>query len=1411
MATSQNITLQARGLYTFPNLLSNVPDGALAATNNVCIDRDSVVTPRRGNQIYGTAMGSAGVRAKQLMYYKDRILRHWLTNVDADSDGLGTFTILDGPVIYPAVSAVPAVVEQVDDTIRLKYIEANGNLYFTSAEGIRKLSCLTDATIASEPITLAGGIPALDGTATLNQTPGWFLPDSAVAYRIVWGTTDNNTNVVLGVPSDRIVIYNSALSLLITDYNNLLQELTTASNVAPFTITGNTHTSTLVDNIATTNLSIGMTVSGSGVQSNTTIVAIPTNTSITLSLPTTTTVVGDSLTFGQYLTPYNFSALQLSANASSVALFAALQALANGNTNLLDTNIGGVYTTTGNFTANSLTVSSLASLANLAAGQLINSSSAPVGTEIVAVSPNYTQKGDVSTSSVQILNLPNTANILIGASVTGTYIPSNTFVTNILSSTSIEISNAATNTAAQETLTFNNNAITLSAPATVTSTTTSFTFGNNLFQTIPLSLTTIDNPATTGELTTLQAYYDAIVNQLNTIPGISSYARSFIAGAFTNSTTGITVNISFPIPYGITTAYYYQIYRSADFVSGVDSTIQDVVPDDELRLIFEGDVTEAQIMAGVVNFFDDVPESFRDDGANLYTNPISGAGIGQAYYAPPLSKDIALFLGSTFYANTQSQFTLSTGLLTAIGLAGGTLSITQGATTNTYTFVPSVAQITYITTPAGSAFPSTGPADYFDISSANNATVYRVWFNVSGGSNTAPSGVGVTLEECTILSGDTNAQVAVKLNTVLLNIVDFFSAIDGTNPNQVDVTNENTGYTNTPSNHVTAAGFSIVVNTPGSGTRASTFSVGVSNAATPALQIQETAQNLVSVINANSGSVVYAYYASGITDLPGLLEFTTINQADPSFTITTSSTAIGDLFTPALNNLASTNTINPNRLYYSVFQQPEAVPLLNYQDIGPKDKAIVRILPLRSSLIIFTEAGIYQLTGTAVANFQIVLFDSSTNLESADSAVTLNNQIFGLTNQGVSSISDTGVSVWSRPIENLIVPLLTANYTSFIPSTFAVGYESDRSYLLFTIVNTTDTVATVCYRFNVFTNSWTSWDVSKTCGVIATDVDIMYLGAGDVNDIEVERKNFNRQDQADRQYSLMVPTGGMNGYVLNLGAIFETTVGDVFTQTQYLTINQFNRLLTRLDTDAGLTQSNYETLDAAAGFNLRNSVSALATKLDSDSGAISTAGYVSSISAFTSSFSDTQAAFNVIVGLLNTGTYTRIKNYMTSTGTITYEDIVESINPKTFAITLLYPMPFIAGPITLYESIDCSIEWAPHHFGDASMLKHVSESTMLFENTDFTSAVASYASDLSPGLESIDFNGSGNGAWGQFNWGDIEWGGLGSSRPFRTYVPLNKQRCRFIYGEFEHNIAFESFAIFGISFSFQPISNRAYR
>ena len=188
----QNLVLKVNGLYTAPNQFSAIPEGALSRADNIVIDRESVATSRRGMfRFNSTALNlSTSNKINQLIQYRDRLLVHYGNTLAYDSTGSGVFVSYTGTIDAPT-------------GYRLKYTEANKNLYFTSTSGIQKITGLT-----TNP-TAAGVPKALGGLATLTGSSGFLAHHSITAYRIVWGIKDENNNTILGAPSGRIVIFNN--------------------------------------------------------------------------------------------------------------------------------------------------------------------------------------------------------------------------------------------------------------------------------------------------------------------------------------------------------------------------------------------------------------------------------------------------------------------------------------------------------------------------------------------------------------------------------------------------------------------------------------------------------------------------------------------------------------------------------------------------------------------------------------------------------------------------------------------------------------------------------------------------------------------------------------------------------------------------------------------------------------------------------------------------------------------------------------------------------------------------------------------------------------------------------------------------------------------------------------------------
>lgn len=190
----QTLNMKLRGLHTQPNPLSEVPMGGLTRAKNVVIDKDGVIETRRGLKRYGNALTlGGGEKINRLFNYDETLLVHYGSKLAYDSNGAGTWTDYSGTFSAPS------------GAVAIHALEANQNFYFTTSTGVKKLDSVTGTPGD------AGMIKALDGSAALSSAgSGFFTTANQVAYRIVWGIKDANENLILGAPSQRIVIANTS-------------------------------------------------------------------------------------------------------------------------------------------------------------------------------------------------------------------------------------------------------------------------------------------------------------------------------------------------------------------------------------------------------------------------------------------------------------------------------------------------------------------------------------------------------------------------------------------------------------------------------------------------------------------------------------------------------------------------------------------------------------------------------------------------------------------------------------------------------------------------------------------------------------------------------------------------------------------------------------------------------------------------------------------------------------------------------------------------------------------------------------------------------------------------------------------------------------------------------------------------
>lgn len=446
--------------------------------------------------------------------------------------------------------------------------------------------------------------------------------------------------------------------------------------------------------------------------------------------------------------------------------------------------------------------------------------------------------------------------------------------------------------------------------------------------------------------------------------------------------------------------------------------------------------------------------------ATLYTSP-SQQGIANENIQPPFALDMDVFKTCAFYANVRQKQTLSLAL---ISVDSPSLGYVVDATVGTVTGDPTLSTIA-------------------------DTSVLRVGMRVVGAGIPANATI-------TVILGPNSVTMSANASATATVSVEF-------------------------QDRFTIGGVSYWA---GSSQNVATNQFLLDNSSTPGVNIDSTAVNLVQLINMSaSNTTLYAYYISGVEDLPGQILFEERFIGGAAFAAT--STA-GTSFSPELpfsgTTVISNNEEKQNRVLISKEGQVEAVPIYRYFDIGSANFPIQRVVALRDGIFFFKQDGIYRISGETFENFVVTLLDNTVVLQVPESAVPFNNQVFCFTTQGVCAVTDAGVKIMSVPIETELLELSSAQFTNFASASFGVAYESARIYMFFTVTYENDEFASQAFVYNSLTDSWTRWVMNRTCGVVNAAINKLFMAQPDTGQVLIERKNYTNTDFADEQYPVVI-------------------------------------------------------------------------------------------------------------------------------------------------------------------------------------------------------------------------------------------------------------------------------------------------
>lgn len=318
----------------------------------------------------------------------------------------------------------------------------------------------------------------------------------------------------------------------------------------------------------------------------------------------------------------------------------------------------------------------------------------------------------------------------------------------------------------------------------------------------------------------------------------------------------------------------------------------------------------------------------------------------------------------------------------------------------------------------------------------------------------------------------------------------------------------------------------------------------IHTAGTTTQDLRQTVVNLCDCINLNAGpNGLYAYPLATTTTQPGafVLEVHRPTAAPIRFnTSVPTKFSVGDGYVLTADE---DNFAQPNAMMFSKPLRADAVPPVNVLTAGPADATILRIFPLRDRLLVFTDYGIWQVTGRTFADFACFPFDLGFRLMGREFVAMCDEKVYAWCYEGIVEIDDGGVRVVSTPIEDSILndlvsagasaaDPLQAGRDAYAAQGFAIAYRNEHQ-VRFHFPQADDASSlNACaywYSFDTRTRAWARGQFTitqfsgyldaRSAGVVRMSDDRLVLGcwsAGADTFIFLERRAYDGTDYKEQ-------------------------------------------------------------------------------------------------------------------------------------------------------------------------------------------------------------------------------------------------------------------------------------------------------
>jgi hypothetical protein len=263
-------------------------------------------------------------------------------------------------------------------------------------------------------------------------------------------------------------------------------------------------------------------------------------------------------------------------------------------------------------------------------------------------------------------------------------------------------------------------------------------------------------------------------------------------------------------------------------------------------------------------------------------------------------------------------------------------------------------------------------------------------------------------------------------------------------------------------------------------------------------RIANTMDSLAKTINAYTieQSAAFGVYAYRDVERGGAWIYSRENTGDGYITLIRATPDLGDFsfactvrpgaFRPNTGTagaVTTTSTRARNRLHWSKVDEPEAVPTLNYTDVGgPGD--VLALTPIENAMLVFKEDGIYAVRGSAPSSWIVDDVDLSMRLLAPQATCVLEGVCYAWTDRGVVAVTEAGARVISGPVSDQLREyqrLLPADNANTKRGFWMVAHPRYSMVILGTGTSASATSATYWYVFSTITGRWSRWLMISRC------------------------------------------------------------------------------------------------------------------------------------------------------------------------------------------------------------------------------------------------------------------------------------------------------------------------------------------